>query len=71
MARNLRKELIALFRSLGDGWNYRQSRRNSHWRITGPDGQVIYTSASPSCSRALNNIRADLRRAGATVPPQH
>jgi predicted RNA binding protein YcfA (HicA-like mRNA interferase family) len=63
------KELGKIRRYLEDhGWTCTQRRRGGHWRIAGPAGQLVVISASPSDPRALNNIRADLRRAGAPLP---
>lgn len=43
---------------------------NGHWRITGPDGQVVCLPYSSSDRRALHNARSRLRRAGAPLPPR-
>lgn len=54
-----------------------RAARRSGWQITRtggghlawkpPSGRVIYTPATPSCSRSVRNNRAELRRAGLAV----
>ena len=44
---------------------WRISLTNSgHLRWQAPDGAVVFTPSTPSCSRGVRNCRAQLRRAG-------
>lgn len=47
------------------GWSY-VLRRSGHYRVAGPRG-VYFTGSTPSDSRALRNLRSDLRRMGAPL----
>ncbi|MFT4471394.1 hypothetical protein ACMX2H_15940 [Arthrobacter sulfonylureivorans] len=42
--------------------------RRGHLVFCPPEGQVIYTSGTPSDARAWKNVRAQLRRAGLDIP---
>lgn len=58
------------FRALADqareqGWTIELS--NAHLRWTGPDGQVVTSSQTPSDRRAATQLAGDLRTAGLTV----
>lgn len=57
------KEIIALCRE--NGWTVRQSK---HWVVTPPriGARPVFIGSTPSDHRAIYNIRARLRRAGAT-----
>jgi len=51
-------------RAKRDGWDVAETRRG-HVSFRSPDGAYTYvTSGTPSDQRALNNLRAGLRRAG-------
>lgn len=52
-----------------EGWR-REQGKNRHHKIIGPDGQLVICSTTPSDWRTLENIRQNLRRAGATLPPK-
>lgn len=56
LARRLRKQ----------GWTV-VTTGGGHQLATSPDGTQIRMSGSPSCSRAVANAKAMLRRAGAKV----
>ena len=43
------------------GWSVERTR-NSHWRLRHRTGALVVAPGSPSCPRALLNLRADLRR---------
>lgn len=50
--------------ALSAGWALSR-RGSSHVRLSHPDGRLVTISSTPSDRRALQAIRADLRRAGA------
>lgn len=45
------------------GWSVKV-RRNSHYKITNPEGESYYCGSTPSDVRAVKNVRAALRRMG-------
>jgi hypothetical protein len=53
------KQLIRVAKK--QGWTV---SRNGHVKFRGPEGQVVFCSASPRCSRASINVTKDLQRAG-------
>lgn len=54
------KRLLAAARQRG--WQVERTR-GSHFRLRHPSGALVVASGTPSCPRALWNLRADLRRA--------
>lgn len=56
-------EMISNVRKL-HGWRVEDSGKA--WKVYPPQGRVIFASKAPSDTRAVRNIRAELRRAGAT-----
>jgi len=49
------------------GWFIRQGKRAGHIQAMSPDRRTIITvSSTPSDKRAVENIRADFKRAGVT-----
>jgi len=38
-------------------------RARGWWKLLGPRRQLLFTGSSPSDCRALQNLRADIRRA--------
>ena len=44
------------------GWTA-ELTSGSHWKLLGPDPQLLFTGSSPSDWRSLRNIRQDIRRA--------
>lgn len=58
------KEMKKLFKYVRDqGWDV-ERRRNGHWAITGPEGDKVFCSGTPSDHRAIQNIKKDLSKAG-------
>ena len=58
------------FRALLDtisvaGWEIRQGRRSSHWKVCDASGRMVAVmSNTPSDHRAIKNTRSQLRHAG-------
>lgn len=51
------------------GWRAAEMDGQGHYKVTGPDGQVVRMPSSPGEWRSWLNTRAKLRRAGlANVP---
>lgn len=50
----------------GQGWVV-TIRNNGHLAWTSPSGAKVYTSATPSDHRAVQNIKRDLRKYGLKV----
>jgi hypothetical protein len=46
----------------GRGW-VTELTHGGHWKLLGPDRQMLFTSSTPSDWRGLRNIRQDIRRA--------
>lgn len=59
MKKDLRQFLADLAK-LGWGVEYRKA---GHYRLTGPRGQLVFTSSTPSDGRTLLNLQALVRRA--------
>jgi hypothetical protein len=36
---------------------------SGHWRLMGPERQLLFTGSTPSDWRSLRNLRQDIRRA--------
>lgn len=64
MKADLRRLLAAARRR---GWSVEKTR-SSHWRLRHPSGAQVTAGSTPSCPRALMNLRADLRRAERRAP---
>lgn len=59
--RDLRRLLAPAIRA---GYTLERGKRG-HWRLLRPAGTLaVIISGSPSCSRQVQNVRRDLRRAG-------
>jgi predicted RNA binding protein YcfA (HicA-like mRNA interferase family) len=43
------------------GWQVLRTR-SGHWRLTHPSGAIVFAPSTPSCSRSVRNLAADLRR---------
>lgn len=48
------------------GWEVTMSG-GGHLRFEAPNGELVFTSSSPSCRRAAANTRAELRRKGLDI----
>lgn len=48
------------------GWNT-EITNGGHWKLAGPDGQLVFTSTTPGDHRSLKNLRGQLKRAGADL----
>jgi len=48
------------------GWTVRLLKA-SHYRITGPNGVLIFAASTPSDPRSVRNARSQLRKRGADV----
>jgi hypothetical protein len=57
-------QLIVIVKRLG--WKIEQTK-NCHLRWTSPTGQFFFSSSTPSDRRALERIKADLRRCGLDI----
>jgi predicted RNA binding protein YcfA (HicA-like mRNA interferase family) len=49
------------------GWTMTQSKGSGHYKLRGPNGEMLVLGSSPSCRRGMLNTRAQLRRAGVPV----
>lgn len=58
MRRELARELEA---ARLRGWSV-QPTRSGHLKLRHPDGPLVFTGSTPSCPRAVLNLRAHLRR---------
>lgn len=52
----------ALRAARADGWSV-EPTGGGHLRLTHPIGGLVFAPATPSCPRAVPNMRAQLRRA--------
>jgi len=60
------KDLAALERQLRpQGWAVERTR-NGHLRFVGPNDVVVTSSSTPSDTRSMRNLKARLKRSGAT-----
>jgi hypothetical protein len=66
-----RKDLIQIVNvAKGQDWTIAPTRKG-HLRFIPPDGgPYVITGSTPSCTRGLLNLRADLRRAGLETDPR-
>lgn len=58
------KVLISL--AIGQGWTVTQTK-NNHYKWTAPNGKIVFSSSTPSDSRAIKNLERDLRATGCIV----
>lgn len=49
------------------GWTVNHSRKGQHIHFRTPTGRLVVGAWSPSCSRALMNLKRDLKHAGLDV----
>lgn len=67
MAYGTRKEMSQIIQQLEDqGWTVTLTRGN-HYKMVSPTGAVQFQPSTPGEGRALKNIKAQLRRAGAKL----
>lgn len=52
-------------RAIRDGWQI--TRRGSHEKWRSPDNRTVFVSTTTMKSFSLNNLRAELRRAGLAI----
>lgn len=57
-------QVIAAIRA--QGWMATLTN-GGHWRLASPTGELVFCPSTPSDVRAIRNIRARLRRAGAIL----
>jgi hypothetical protein len=64
---SLVKELRALLTlAENQGWRVTMTQKN-HYKLVAPNGKVVFTSSTPSDSRAIKNIERDLRSGGLVI----
>ncbi len=66
----MNKELKQILRAAKkQGWTVNQGRRNTHFRLVPPDPTIsaYVLSHSPSCRRAVQNAKSDLRKLGLDI----
>lgn len=51
-----------------DGWEIEYSR-GQHIKLTGPNGELVFHSASPGDQNALHSLRREIRHAQAKPKP--
>jgi hypothetical protein len=55
--------------AIQSGWTIRKTAgHHLAWKPPTKDGSVVYCGSTLSCSRAIGNIRAELRRNGLDLP---
>ena len=61
------KRLLADWARLAEraGWSIKIKNGHRHWRS--PDGAYVVTATTPGEGRAIQNARAQLRRAGLSI----
>lgn len=64
MKRDLARELEAARRR---GWSV-EPTRSGHLKLQHPDGALVFSGSTPSCPRAVLNLRAHLRRVERRAP---
>lgn len=56
-----------LIHAKSHGWEA-EIRKGGHYKVTGPNGQVVFTAATPGDRRAVLNSLSDMIRLGLPKP---